>query len=193
MSHGCGRLSVRRVELDQFHWSRSRSVAERRRICEADRGPSVGSQSDDRRRLDQRCGSMMCIAFAEVYIVLQDYFDALYFCDVEKLAHVFHPKAIYATADEPQFLHRTMKEYFSAVAAPIAGFSQRDPSRSHRHCGCCRRQYGHGARTLFNRIAQLRRFLDACARRRALADYCQSFPDHRAITRVKRRWCSLRS
>jgi hypothetical protein len=74
---------------------------------------------------------MMCIAFAEVYIVLHDYFDALYFCDVEKLAHIFHPKAIYATADEPQFLHRTMKEYFSAVAARQSPASRNEIRRDH--------------------------------------------------------------
>lgn len=54
---------------------------------------------------------------ARVESVLHDYFDALYYCDTEKLQAVFHPKAIYATADETPLLHRTMPEYVPVVAA----------------------------------------------------------------------------
>jgi hypothetical protein len=56
-------------------------------------------------------------AFNEIEVVLRDYFDALHFCDVAKLQSVFHPKAIYATADEVPLLHRTMAEYMPIVAA----------------------------------------------------------------------------
>jgi len=56
--------------------------------------------------------------FTDVSAVLKDYLDALHFCDTEKLAAVFHPKAIYATADdEAPLLFRTMDEYFPVVAA----------------------------------------------------------------------------
>lgn len=66
-------------------------------------------------------------AFNAVSEVLQTYFDGLYFCDVEKLAGAFHPKAIYATADETPFLHRTMDEYFPIVAARISPASRGEP------------------------------------------------------------------
>lgn len=65
-------------------------------------------------------------AFREVSDVLQIYFDALYFCDIEKLARAFHQKAIYATADETPLLHRTMEEYFPVVAARISPASRNE-------------------------------------------------------------------
>ncbi|MHA7774206.1 nuclear transport factor 2 family protein [Roseibium sp. M-1] len=49
--------------------------------------------------------------------VISDYFDALYHCDTDLLQKVFHPKAIYATADETPLLYRTMDEYVPVVAA----------------------------------------------------------------------------
>ncbi|MBO6518678.1 MAG: nuclear transport factor 2 family protein [Rhodospirillales bacterium] len=49
--------------------------------------------------------------------VLDAYFDALYYCDTDKLTQVFHPRAIYATADEQPLLYRTMEEYVPVVAA----------------------------------------------------------------------------
>ena len=58
----------------------------------------------------------MSAAFKEIPLVLKDYFDALYFCDTEKLQKVFHPKAIYASADESPLLYRTMAEYVPVVA-----------------------------------------------------------------------------
>lgn len=59
----------------------------------------------------------MSAAFGEIPLVIADYFDALYFCDTAKLQKVFHPKAIYATADETPLLYRTMAEYVPVVAA----------------------------------------------------------------------------
>ncbi|QFT33664.1 Putative lumazine-binding protein [Labrenzia sp. THAF82] len=48
--------------------------------------------------------------------VLSEYFDALYFCDTALLQKVFHPRAIYATADETPLLYRTMEDYVPVVA-----------------------------------------------------------------------------
>ena len=45
------------------------------------------------------------------------YFDGLYESDIDKLDTVFHPRAIYATADETTPLYRDMDEYFPVVAA----------------------------------------------------------------------------
>lgn len=59
----------------------------------------------------------MTTAFDEINRVLQVYFDALHFCDTEKLQEAFHRRAIYATADEMPLLYRTMDEYVPVVAA----------------------------------------------------------------------------
>lgn len=63
--------------------------------------------------------------------VLRDYFDALYFCDVDKLQSVFHPKAIYATADETPLLYRTMEEYVPVIAARQSPASRNEVRRDH--------------------------------------------------------------
>ena len=63
-------------------------------------------------------------AFTEVEAVLQDYFDSLYTCNVETLSRVFHPLAIYATADESPTLIRHMRDYFEVVAAREPGASR---------------------------------------------------------------------
>lgn len=73
----------------------------------------------------------MSAAFRNISAVLADYFDALYFCDVEKLQRVFHPKAIYATADETPLLYRTMEEYVPVVAARQSPASRSEPRRDH--------------------------------------------------------------
>lgn len=66
--------------------------------------------------------------FAAVTGVLETYFDGLYHADIERLGIAFHPKAIYATADETPLLHRTMDEYFPVVAKRVSPAS-RDESR----------------------------------------------------------------
>lgn len=71
----------------------------------------------------------MSAPFEDISAVLRDYFDALYFCDVEKLQRVFHPAAIYATADETPFLHRTMAEYVPVVAARQSPASRNEARR----------------------------------------------------------------
>jgi hypothetical protein len=73
----------------------------------------------------------MTAAFQDISAVLTDYFDALYFCDTEKLQQVFHPKAIYATADETPLLYRTMEEYAPVVAARASPASRGEPRRHH--------------------------------------------------------------
>ncbi|SIQ30189.1 Putative lumazine-binding [Rhizobium sp. RU20A] len=73
----------------------------------------------------------MSAAIQDICGVLQDYFDALYFCDVEKLQTVFHPRAIYATADEVPFLYRTMDDYVPVVAARQSPASLGHQRRDH--------------------------------------------------------------
>lgn len=63
--------------------------------------------------------------------VLRDYFDGLYFCDLERLGRVFHPRALYATADETPPLFRTMEEYFPVVAARESPASRGEERRDH--------------------------------------------------------------
>ncbi|MEH6523310.1 nuclear transport factor 2 family protein [Sulfitobacter sp.] len=65
--------------------------------------------------------------FAAVIGVLGTYFDGLYHADTDRLAIVFHPKAIYATADEVPMLHRTMDEYFPVVAKRVSAASRNEP------------------------------------------------------------------
>lgn len=70
-------------------------------------------------------------AFASVDLVLSQYFDALYYCDVDRLKAVFHPRAVYATADEASTLVRTMPEYIAVVAERQSPASRREARRDH--------------------------------------------------------------
>ncbi len=54
--------------------------------------------------------------FADVNNMLKLYFDGLYYSDPKKLQLVFHPLAIYASADETPLLYRTMSDYFEVVS-----------------------------------------------------------------------------
>lgn len=67
--------------------------------------------------------------FAAVTAVVETYFDGLYHADIKFLGSVFHPKAIYATADEMPLLHRTMDEYLPVVAKRVSPASQGEPRR----------------------------------------------------------------
>ena len=67
--------------------------------------------------------------FRGVSETLKLYFDALYYCDTGKLEIAFHPKAIYATADESPLLYRTMEEYSSVVTARESGASRGEARR----------------------------------------------------------------
>lgn len=73
----------------------------------------------------------MSSAYRDIPLVLAEYFDALYFCDTNKLQRVFHPKAIYATADESPLLYRTMTEYVSVVATRESPASRKEPRRDY--------------------------------------------------------------
>lgn len=68
--------------------------------------------------------------FQAVSAVIGDYLDGLYQCDTDLLARVFHPQAIYATADEEPLLFRTMDEYFPVVAARTSPASRNEPKIS---------------------------------------------------------------
>lgn len=59
--------------------------------------------------------------------LLRDYFDALYYCDVARIEKVFHPRAIYATADETPLLFRTKEEYKFVLAKREAPASRGEP------------------------------------------------------------------
>lgn len=67
--------------------------------------------------------------FVAVTDVLGTYFDGLYYADTDRLAIVFHPKAIYTTADETPMLYRTMDEYFPVVAKRESPASRNEPRR----------------------------------------------------------------
>ena len=67
--------------------------------------------------------------FADVIGVLETYFDGLYHADIERLGIAFHPKAIYATADETPLLYRTMDEYFPVVAQRVSPASRNEARR----------------------------------------------------------------
>jgi hypothetical protein len=67
--------------------------------------------------------------FAAVTGVLETYFDGLYHADIERLEIAFHPKLIYATADEIALLYRTMDEYFPVVAKRVSPASCDEPRR----------------------------------------------------------------
>jgi hypothetical protein len=54
--------------------------------------------------------------FADVSDLLEQYFDTLYHCDLEKFDAVFHPQAIYATADETPMLFLGMPAYREVIA-----------------------------------------------------------------------------
>lgn len=69
----------------------------------------------------------MMANFSAITSVINDYLDGLYRCDPELLGCVFHPQAIYATADETPMLYRTMNEYFPVVAARISPASRNEP------------------------------------------------------------------
>lgn len=56
-------------------------------------------------------------ALIEIEALLAVYFDALHRSDADALAGIFHPRAVYATADESPPLYRTMDDYLPVVAA----------------------------------------------------------------------------
>lgn len=67
--------------------------------------------------------------FAEVQALLSQYFDTLYYCDLEKFDEVFHPLAIYATADETPLLYRDMPTYRGVMAQRQSPASRKESRR----------------------------------------------------------------
>ena len=67
--------------------------------------------------------------FDDVAAVLMDYFDALYFSDMERLARVFHPQAQYVSVTDGSLLYRTMGEYFPIVESRQSPASRSEPRR----------------------------------------------------------------
>lgn len=64
-------------------------------------------------------------AISEIQQQLEQYFDGLYFCDVQLLNNVFHPDAIYINVTEQPVLRLSMAEYFPIVASRISPASKR--------------------------------------------------------------------
>lgn len=64
-------------------------------------------------------------AISEIQQQLEQYFDGLYFCDVQLLNNVFHSDAIYINVTEQPVLRLSMAEYFPIVASRISPASKR--------------------------------------------------------------------
>jgi 4-oxalocrotonate tautomerase len=67
--------------------------------------------------------------FADVGKALEPYFDGLYESNTRKLAQIFHPKAIYATATSGELLRLDMEEYFKVVDKRPSPASRNEPRR----------------------------------------------------------------
>ncbi len=61
--------------------------------------------------------------------LMQNYFDGLYFCNAKLLSEVFHPRALYATADEATPLFHDMDEYFEVIKKRISPASRGEERR----------------------------------------------------------------
>ena len=64
---------------------------------------------------------------AAIERVLQDYFDGLHHSDTVRLARVFHPRALYATASGGSLTMLSMDEYFPVVDGRPSPASRGDP------------------------------------------------------------------
>ena len=67
--------------------------------------------------------------FTDVAQALQPYFDGLYESNTRKLAQIFHPGAIYATATSGELLRLDMQEYFKLVDKRPSPASRNEPRR----------------------------------------------------------------
>ena len=67
--------------------------------------------------------------FTDVAKALEPYFDGLYESNTRKLAQIFHPKAIYATATSGELLRLDMEEYFKVVDKRPSPASRNEPRR----------------------------------------------------------------
>lgn len=62
----------------------------------------------------------MGFEYLAIVEVLKQYYDALYRCDIDLLAQVFHPSAHYFTASSGELLHLDMDTYFPIVEQRIS-------------------------------------------------------------------------
>lgn len=73
----------------------------------------------------------MSSAFHAIHTLLSDYLDALYDSDADKLVRIFHPLAIYVSADETPLLYRGVGDYLQVVAARQSPASRGEVRRDH--------------------------------------------------------------
>lgn len=67
--------------------------------------------------------------FDAITVVLNDYFDGLYFSDTQRLRKVFHPSALYACATDGTLLTLQMEPYFAIVDQRPSPASRGDARR----------------------------------------------------------------
>ena len=87
---------------------------------ESPRPPPAGTTRRRPRRGDRMTVALESAdqaAVESVVATLQLYFDGLHHSDTERLARVFHPQAIYASATDGVLVHMTMGEYLPMVDA----------------------------------------------------------------------------
>lgn len=73
----------------------------------------------------------MSSEFHAIHALLRDYFDALYDCDADKLGRIFHPRAIYVSADETPLLYRDVEDYLQVVASRQSPASRSEVRRDY--------------------------------------------------------------
>ncbi|MEH6739401.1 MAG: 2-hydroxymuconate tautomerase family protein [Sulfitobacter sp.] len=118
--------------------------------------------------------------FAAITGVVEAYFDGLYHADIELLGSVFHPKAIYATADETPLLYRTMDEYFPVVAKRVSPASRDEPRRDViEGIQFAGENTAVSPSAVFHRHKGFHRLPDNCANRWRMEDHGEDFPYER--------------
>ncbi|MEH6519302.1 MAG: nuclear transport factor 2 family protein [Halioglobus sp.] len=70
-------------------------------------------------------------ALQEITTVLQQYFDGLYASDSAAMRAIFHPQAVYATADEEPSLIRDMPTYLSIIEQRESPMSRGETRSDH--------------------------------------------------------------
>ncbi|MEM9623003.1 MAG: nuclear transport factor 2 family protein [Pseudomonadota bacterium] len=68
---------------------------------------------------------------AEVTEVLQQYLDALYYSDADRMSQVFHNSGVYATADAEPVLIRDKPTYLAVLAQRESPATRGEPRRDH--------------------------------------------------------------
>jgi hypothetical protein len=81
--------------------------------------------------MPRQTNDIMDPRYGDVTAALADYFDGLHHSDTRRLARIFHPGAVYATATEGALTRLTMEEYFPVVDARPSPAS-RDEKRTDR-------------------------------------------------------------